>query len=449
MFYIERDILVQLKQSLKEHFYISALIGPRQVGKTTLLNKLGEFLEQGMQVEKKRIFYFNFDNADLRNKAKADFKYILKEIEAVLGAPLTDSKMLVYLFIDEAQKVPEIFDLVKMIFDENQDKIKIFLSGSSSFNIRKNSAETLAGRIRFFYLYPFTIREITQHILSKNLESSLLDIILSGNFTKDGYSKLQSQIYASRENIFPIWNQSIVFGFLPKIFQLENLEDKRFYLRDFIDTYLEKDIRLLKEIGDVDLFSRVLDLFISQDSQLLNTARISNNFDISRITLTKYLSILKETNVVSLISTFSGKISKKLIKSPKIIFFDNGFINYHSKIFDREQLLTTGKIGSVFENIIINNILRHIENSSTPPNVYFYRDYQGHEIDIVVETADKIIPIEITYSSKIIKDKIKNFRAFYKDFPQSEDGFIVYSGDFDQASIDGKTITAIPFWMWW
>lgn len=449
MQYIKRDIISQLEQSLKEHFYISALIGPRQVGKTTLLNKMGEFLEKEMQIEKKRIFYFNFDNADLRNKIKADFKYILKEIEAVLGASLADFKMPVYLFIDEAQKVPEIFDLVKMFFDENQDKIKIFLSGSSSFNIRKKSAETLAGRIRFFYLYPFTIREIIKHILGDILENSLLDDVLSGNFTEDGYKKFQSQIYASREKILPIWNQSIIFGFLPKVFQLENLEDKRFYLRDFIDTYLEKDIRLLKEIGDIDLFSRVLDLFISHDSQLLNTARVSNNFDISRITLTKYLSILKETNIIALIPTFSGQTSKKLIKSPKIIFFDNGFINYHSKIFEREQLLATGKIGSVFENIIINNILRHIENSSTPPGIYFYRDYQGHEIDIVIETADKIIPIEITHSSNTIKDKIKNFRAFYKDFPQAEDGFIVYSGEFNKISIDGKTIFAIPFWMWW
>lgn len=230
---------------------------------------------------------------------------------------------------------------------------------------------------------------------------------------------------------------------------MENLEDKRFYLRDFIDTYLEKDIRLLKEIGDIDLFSRVLDLFISQDAQLLNIAKISNNFDVSRITLAKYLSILKETNVICLIHPFIKQVSKKLVKSQKIIFFDNGFINYQSKIFDREQLLTTSKIGSVFENIIINNILRRIENSSTPPSIYFYRDYQGHEIDIVIETADKIIPVEITYSSKINKDKMQNFRAFYKDFPLAENGFIVYSGDFSKFSVENKTITAIPFWMWW
>lgn len=447
MIYIEREILSALKKSMNEHFYISALIGPRQTGKTTLLNKLKDFLEKEKGISATRIFYFNLDNVDLRSKIKIDFKYIQKDIEANLGSALDSLQTPIYIFIDEAQKSPEIFDLMKIIFDDYQDKVKIFLSGSSSFNIQKHSAETLAGRIRFFYLYPFSLRELINHYIHP-LKDSLLQTIINGKYEDSNYLKMQAQIYRDREKIFPIWQQALLFGFLPKIFQLDSSEDKNFYLRDFINTYIEKDIKLLKEVGDIELFSRVLSLFISEDSQLLNITGIANNFGISRITLNKYFSILKETNVLCSIFPFVRQNSKKLIKSSKIFFFDNGFINYESKIFSFEQLLSSKKIGAVFENIIINNALRHTANSSTPPNIYFWRDYDGHEIDLVIEIGDKIIPIEITYSPKITSDKRINFRAFYKSFPKAEDGFIIYTGEHQSINVENKKITAIPFWMW-
>lgn len=448
MIYIEREILSALKKSIDEHFYISALIGPRQTGKTTLLNKLKDFLENEKGIPKEKIFYFNLDNVDLRSKIKTDFKYIQKEIEANLGFALGNLQTPVYLFIDEAQKSPEIFDLMKIIFDEYQDNVKIFLSGSSSFNIQKHSAETLAGRIRFFYLYPFSLRELINHYIHP-LKNSLLQTIINGEYEDANYTKMQAQIYGDREKIFPVWQQALLFGFLPKIFQLGASDDKNFYLRDFINTYIEKDIKLLKEVGDIELFSRVLSLFISEDSQLLNIAGIANNFGISRLTLNKYFSILKETNVLYSIFPFVRKNSKKLVKSSKIIFFDNGFINYESKIFSFEQLLSSNKLGVILENIIINNALRYITNSPTPPNIYFWRDYEGHEIDLIIETADKIIPIEITYSSKIASDKRINFKSFYKSFPHAENGFIVYTGEHQSIKLKDKKITAIPFWMWW
>lgn len=447
MFYIEREILSALKKSVNEYFYISALIGPRQTGKTTLLNKLKDFLENEKGIPKENIFYFNLDNVDLRSKIKADFKYIQKEIETNLGLALSSLSVKIYLFIDEAQKSPEIFDLIKMIFDEHQDNVKIFLSGSSSFNIQKHSAETLAGRIRFFYIHPFSLRELINYYIHP-LKDSLAQTIINGEYEDASYLKMQAQIYKDREKIFPIWQQALLFGFLPKIFQLDNSEDKNFYLRDFINTYIEKDIKLLKEVGDIELFSRVLSLFISEDSKLLNIAGIANNFGISRLTLNKYFSILKETNVLYSIFPFVRQNSKKLIKSSKIIFFDNGFINYESKIFSFEQLLSSNKVGAIFENIIINNALRYTANSPTPPNIYFWRDYEGHEIDLIIETAGRIIPIEITYSSKITSDKKINFRAFYKNFPKAEDGFIVYAGEHQLIHAGDRKITAIPFWMW-
>ncbi len=142
------------------------------------------------------------------------------------------------------------------------------------------------------------------------------------------------------------------------------------------------------------------------------------------------------------------KISHQAVKSPKLYFFDHGLVNYQKKIYSLEQLEASEALGTVFENIIVNNTISHFANDPMPPWINFWRDYQDHEIDLVISWPEKIIPVEITASAKINKQKIINFKAFYKAHPGAENGLIVYHGDFQELEISGKKIFAVPHWMW-
>lgn len=443
--YINRAIYPLLEKSLKKP-YISAILGPRQTGKTTLLEKIKEnILTSG---EGKNIISFNLDDLELRTWFKQNPKVFFNSIEEQIGLPLAKIREKVYIFIDEVQKVPEIFELLKILYDKYSEKFKIFISGSSSFKLQKKASETLAGRIRFFYLYPLTISELVSFYLTKP-ENSLIETILQTKLNRERFLKIQSQIYSQKDNFSPYWNNLLLFGGLPGIFTEKNREEKLFALRDFIRTYIERDIRDLPEVGNIDLFSRIFNLFLSQDSQVLNFSKLSSDFDISRLTIKKYFSILQQTYVLKSIPPFVKKFRQQLVKSPKIVFFDNGLINYQRKIYSLEQLKASNQIGQIFENIIINNLLNYTANQPTLPSLYFWRDYLGHEIDLIIETVDSIIPIEITYQPKISKEKIKNFKTFFNLYPKTKFGLLVYSGNFQEIQIENHKIFAIPYWMWW
>ena len=443
--FIKRTVYPLLMKGIKEK-YISVVLGPRQTGKTTLVKKLINDLKSG-GVPEKNILFLNFDDPELRTELARKPKNLLRKAEQFFGEPIGELTGKKYIFLDEIQKLPQIFDILKILYDDYQTKIKIVITGSSSLTLFKQSAEILVGRIRFYHLSPLSWREIISETAALP-DYSFIKEIIKGDITYKEYLKLQSAIFSKKEKMIFYWNNYLISGGLPEIFLMKNQEKKLEALRDYLATYIERDIKKLKQVGDEMLFLDTVNAFLFQDAKILNFSALASSIGIQRLTLKKYFYILNETFILNPLYPFV-KQTKQIAKNPKIYFFDHGLVNYSRKIYSFDQLSVSENLGFVFENIIVNNLLAHFANDSRSPSINFWRDYQDHEIDMVISNSKKIIPIEITYSDKISRKKINNFKAFYKIFPEANNGFIIWRGEFEQFKVGDKTIFAIPFWMWW
>lgn len=391
---------------------------------------------------------FNFDLPELRARVSSRPESFLQTIEQNFGQTLASITGRKFIFIDEAQKLPAVFDVLKIIHDQRKQHLKIIISGSSSLNLYQHSAETLAGRVRFFRVSSLSWQELAAHHLSLNSNQSLISAIVKNEFTDDKYLALQQPLFRAQNQIEIVWNNYFLAGGLPEIYLMEKHEQRSLALRDYIATYLDKDIRALKTVGDADVFLSALNYFLQNDSQLINLSSLSESIGLQRVTLKKYLQILSDTFLVSEIAPFV-RPAKQSVKSPKIYFFDHGLINYVKKIYSLEQLSVSEQFGAAFESIIVNNCLKHFANDPEPGTINFWRDYQDHEIDLIITNGKNIIPIEITASAQIARQKTNNFKSFFRANPECGVGYIVYQGEFQKITIGNKTVFLIPHWMWW
>jgi len=426
---------------------IFVILGARQVGKTTLIKKiLGDLRQNG--IPEKNILSISFDDPEIRKKISHDPSYLFEMLQTAFGETINKFSSQKYLFIDEAQKCPQSFDAIKILFDNHKEKIRIILTGSSSLNLMKKTSETLAGRLSIFRLYPLSWEEIISNFISDHLSGfSLIENILSKKMSYEKILSVQSDIIGHKNEILFYWKKYLLSGGLPEIFVQEETQEISRLFDNYIKTYLESDIKSLKQIGNENLFLNVLDIFILRDTNILNSSNLASETGVNRLTLNKYLEVLRETFIVSPLSPFV-KVSKQSTKSPKTYLFDHGISIYKKKIFSLEQLELSESIGVVFENIAINSIFRSFANNPQSPNINFWRDYQDHEIDVIISDNDNIVPIEISHSQKISSQKINNFKAFYRQFPEANDGFLIWSGDLKKIKIADKNIIAIPFWLW-
>jgi uncharacterized protein len=411
-----------------------------------LLKKLVADIRSG-GIEEKDILMMNFDDPSLRAKILSQPSAFFQQLEQTFGQKLENITSKKYLFLDEAQKLPEIFDLLKIIHDNHPKKIKIFLSGSSSLNILKRTSETLVGRARLYYLSSFSWKEIITPQINSKI-TSLIETVVDDSFGKEKYLEIQAPLFRQKENVFFHFNRYLLNGGLPEIFFIDDEMKRSEALNNYLKIYLEQEVRLLPQIGNEHLFFQTLDVFLLRDSQLLNLSKLSSELGIQRITFKNYQNVLEQTFLLSTIYPFVSKI-KQTVKSPKTYFFDHGLVNFSQKNFNLQQLEASPNEGCVLENIIIGNTLRHFANDPQKSSVNFWRDYEGHEIDLVISDRNKKpVPIEITLAKKLSRKKINNFKAFYEAFPDARDGFIVHGSDFETIPLGKKTLYAIPFWMW-
>jgi predicted AAA+ superfamily ATPase len=348
------------------------IYGPRQVGKTTLLRYL---MREHL---KENVFYFDLELKsllDLCNKgAEETYKYLLQK-----GA---DEKNKIYLVIDEIQYLENPANFIK-IFHDHYENVKLLVSGSSTFEIKKKFKQSLAGRIITFELYPLSFEEF---LIFKEKNYKL---------KKDNSEEINKELIFLAE-------EYMRFGGYPKIVLEESEEKKLAYLSQIINTYVRKDIRDAGNIRNVPIFNKLLEVLASQSGQLVNASELSSTLGISRLTVLEYLYLLENTFIIKTIRSFHKNLRSELSKNPKLFFTDTGMMHL---LWLKEFPKTI--LGNVFETFVFLELMK------TGRKINFWRTKNKQEVDFIL--ADKeIYAVEVKLNfSQSGKNNLKFFSEQY------------------------------------
>lgn len=439
---IERIFDPCLKKSLNSPL-ITVLIGPRQSGKTTSVNI---FLD-GIQTDRK--FYLNLDSLFERDRVKKDENYLQDRIEETSGLRLNALKEKFYLFIDEAQKLPLIFESIKILYDKYSPELKIIISGSSSLELLDKTAETLAGRVQILRIYPFSMSEASRYDEISGFEcaGALYKDIFSGSLSQKKLSRLIREFKPKSKKKMRLIYELITRSLFPPTFSRIDEDDIPRWLIDYIDTYIEKDMRSVKDIGNIEGYRRVVAQLSSRVGNLLEYNRLGNDAGVNQITTKKYVSIWQESLIGFLLPPFFLNISTRIKKSKKVYFFDNALIWAMSGFKERQLIDASGESGHYFENLVITDFIKWGTNLEKPPSFYFWQKSRASEIDIVISAKGYTIPVEIKHSSVWDKKYIHAIDMFKEkhrgkglEIPFS---LIIYRGDFMTPRDD---VFCIPVW---
>lgn len=369
--YIHRKIEETILEASK-YFSVIAVSGPRQSGKSTLLTQLFPLYEK-----------YSLKDLNILDYAKNDPIAFLNQ---------TDEGM----FIDEIQRCPQLLDYIQGIVDNNP-KRHFALSGSSNFEVMKNLSESLAGRAGVFELLPMSIQEVTGKIDLDNL------------------------------------NQILYNGLYPSICAKKNIA--KFFYPSYVRTYLEKDVRDLLQMKDQIRFTKFLKQCAARIGSLFNASELGAEIGVSSKTISHWLSVLQASYLITLLPPYYENIPKRLVKSPKLYFNDPGLACYLLDIETPQQLDRDKMRGAIFENMIVMEAIKHRYNMGLEGGVFFYRDSNQNEVDLLIKQEGELTAIEVkssmTYSSSFEK-ALTQIEGWIKT-PISRKA-IVYSGDFENTS---------------
>jgi len=440
---LNRAVTAKFIQQL-DGSYIQVLTGARRTGKTILIHQCVDHLLRQKALSPKNIFYLNFDDLELRSELKSNPHLLLDIITLFSGKPLEEHAAPVYLFLDEVQKFPVYFDQLKLYYDTFRPKLRLMLSGSAALEIGSRTAETFAGRIQQTRLFPFSAKEVFQNHFPEWPLPSVLTELLENRFEEATWRQLQTHLLPSAPRFGAILRQMLASGLLPQAYLSENAEQQLAYLRDYRITYLEKDIRSLAQVGNLEEFGRLLNLLILQMGNLLNKTSLSNDLGIAQNTVRKYISILEQTFLLELIEPYTGHPRKNLVKSPKIFFFDVGFFGLVSGLTNDQLQAASGKIGAVFENLCFNEIRKVTSLLPQSPQMHFWRTVDGAEVDFVIETDKLLLPIEVKFSSSYGQADIKNLLKFKTAYSAKVEKMVfIYNGPFQHR----EDVLYLPIWL--
>jgi predicted AAA+ superfamily ATPase len=435
--YITRSNQIPIYQSFDSPF-VSALLGPRRVGKTTLVHHYAKQHSKNIWV------FLNMDDRAERMRIEQNqLKAVIQEkAQQQIG-----KNPKIWVAIDEAQKCTALFDQIKLLYDLFKDKnaIKFILTGSGFLALHQLSAESLAGRLELHYLREFNLQESIKlkHPQKILAEGSLLEIACDNGDIK----KLEEYV-ASRAPLRKLTeealNEQLIWGGFPEILHSEETSLRHRYLSNYLQTYLEKDIRAISTISDLNLYQKLLEITAEQTGSLRQEKEVIEALGCSRDTLKKYRGFLSATLVYKEIYPFIRRSLKRIVKSPKGYLFNNGLISYLTGIYDKAILQKTGLIGYRFENWFLKELQVWLDREAKRSEIYYWRTSSGIEVDFVVEKKPAVFPFEVTYSDRLQDKKIKNLTIFLQEETNAKMGFYIYRGDFHY---DKKSrICFIPAW---
>ncbi|MDR1801210.1 MAG: ATP-binding protein [Lachnospiraceae bacterium] len=368
--YIKRHIESAIIERSREKGAI-IVTGARQTGKTTLIEHL-----------KPEINRITFDDLAIRDSATSEPAAFLQLYQPPL-------------FIDEVQYVPDIFNYIKIALDKSRNKGDFFLTGSQRFQLMENATESLAGRAGILELLGLSLRELrcetwdtpflptTEYLLERKTTASQIE---------------------SRE----LWN-IIHRGSFPEICAEPDYNWGNFY-SDYVQTYLERDVRKLSQVADLDLFRKFMTVCASGTGQLLNLNGMAIKLGISQPTAKRWLSILQTSGLVYLLQPYYNNILKRETKTPKLYFLDTGLAAYLTRWLTSETLSQGAMSGEIFETFVIAEVLKSYINKGKQADIFYLREREDKEIDLLIFQNNTLYPIEIKQTSAPGKDKIKNFK---------------------------------------
>ncbi|MAT53514.1 MAG: AAA family ATPase [Saprospirales bacterium] len=365
---IQRALSPFIQKAFKK-MPVVAVTGPRQSGKSTLLKMLFPTLA-----------YANLEDLEKRRFAESDPKGFLSD----LGFPAV---------IDEIQYVPDLLSYIQVISDEQGRNGLYVISGSNNLLLMESVSQSLAGRVAIFNLLPFSLREI------------------------DGTEyRLNS------------WRDYIFQGFYPRIYD-QDLEPSE-WLADYIKTYVERDVRQLVNVSDLSAFRHFMELCAGRIGQLVNLSDIGTLVGVSYQTIKKWMSVLETGFIIHLLRPYHRNFNKRISKSPKLYFYDTGLACNLLGIRNAEELNRHFAMGALFENFVINEILKNHLNSNLTPRMYFFNAAGNMEVDLVMEQAGRLIPVEIKASQTINPAFFKNLEKFsgLAGVP-ADDRYVIYGGE--------------------
>ena len=374
MEYIKRNAEEVIKK--EEKLFKAILVtGARQVGKTTMLKNL-----------KPNINYVTLDDMLLNQSALEEPDLFLKSNKPPI-------------IIDEVQYAPNLLRYIKMAVDKSEKKAMFYLTGSQQFHLMNDISESLAGRVGIVNLLGLSLREIN-------------GIHFNGPFIPTNSYIEKRKNYKLNFSYDDVW-EIIYKGSMPALYQKES--DVELFYSMYANTYIERDVRNLTQVGDTISFLKFMTSLASRIGQLLNLNSVATEVGISLPTAQRWLSILVSSNIVYLLEPYYNNIMKRAVKTPKLYFLDTGLVAYLTRWKNKDVLEAGNMAGNFFENFVIVEIIKSYYNSGVLQlPIYFYRDKDKREIDLIIEQNGKLHPIEIKKSAKPTKDMIANFKVLDK-----------------------------------
>lgn len=390
--YIKRHLEDEILKASK-YYPVVMVCGQRQVGKSTMLNHIKE--------ENRK--YVSLDDMNARRLAEIDPELFFE----TYGLPI---------LIDEFQRVPSILLEIKKIVDEKalngeENNGLFWLTGSQKFKMMQNVSESLAGRIAVFDLAGLSTSEI---------ENRPRDLF------KPNLDDIKNRIKTSKDkNIHNIFD--IIFkGSMPKIITTDIERDR--YYSDYVNTYLERDIKELAQVGKLNEFYDFLVFMAARTAQELKYSEISSAIGISAPTAKAWVSILERSGVIYILHPYFTNITKRLVKTPKVYFMDTGLAAYLCRWPNAETLENGAMDGAFFETYVVTEIVKSYYNAGKHPDLYYYRDIDSKEIDLLIVEGNNIYPIEIKKSKNPLNPD-KNFSVLNKLKMNIKTGLVICMAD--------------------
>jgi len=376
---IKRELGAELKVDAKQYPVVT-VTGPRQSGKTTLVRKYFPKHQ-----------YQNLEEPDTREIAQTDPRGFLSANDKGL-------------ILDEIQRVPELLSYIQGIVDKTKKCGQFILTGSRNFELMETVTQSLAGRTALLCLLPLSINELK----AANIQHSL--------------------------------DQHLLKGFYPRV-HAENLDPTKAY-RNYYQTYIERDLKALIHLRDINHFQKFVRLCAGRVGQIFNASALASEVGVSVPTINSWLSILQESYVVFLLQPYYANIRKRLTKSPKLYFYDVGLAAYLLAIENETQMSRDPLRGALFENMVVMELVKYRFNGGQDHNLYFFRDERHHEIDVVIKSGSTLIGVEIKSSATFHADFLKGLKYFEKLF-KSKVGrsVVIHAGDEHR----GKEFTVLNY----